>query len=68
MYRTRLLLWILASALLVVSLGGLTAAQSVSAVSAISDRPDTPFKLSTFEAEGTVRVGVVLGERVLDIV
>lgn len=65
MYRTRLLLWILASALLVVSLGGLTAAQSVSA---ISDRPDTPFKLSTFEAEGTVRVGVVLGERVLDIV
>ena len=67
MYKHRLLLWILASALFAVSLGGPTAAQSVSAVSAISDQPDTPFKLSTFEAEGTVRVGLVLGERVLDI-
>jgi 2-keto-4-pentenoate hydratase/2-oxohepta-3-ene-1,7-dioic acid hydratase in catechol pathway len=32
----------------------------------VSSRPDTPFKLATFEA-GTVRVGLVLGSRVLDI-
>ena len=60
-YKNRLLLLILVSALFGVSLGCQTAAQS------ISDRPDTPFKLSTFEAEGTVRVGLVLGGRVLDI-
>lgn len=29
--------------------------------------PDTPFKLATFEAGGQVRVGMVLGARVLDI-
>ena len=33
----------------------------------ISTNPDTPFKLATFEAAGTVRVGVVLGARVIDI-
>lgn len=33
----------------------------------VSDQPDTPFKLATFEAEGKVRVGLVLGERILDI-
>ena len=38
-----------------------TAAQS------ISDAPDTPFKLATFETSGNVRVGLVLGERVLDL-
>jgi len=32
-----------------------------------SDRPDTPFKLATFEAGGEVRLGLVLGERVLDL-
>jgi 2-keto-4-pentenoate hydratase/2-oxohepta-3-ene-1,7-dioic acid hydratase in catechol pathway len=33
----------------------------------VSPTPDTPFKLATFEAQGRVRVGLVLGARVLDI-
>jgi 2-keto-4-pentenoate hydratase/2-oxohepta-3-ene-1,7-dioic acid hydratase in catechol pathway len=33
----------------------------------ISTRPDTPFKLATFEAAGKVRVGLVLGAKVIDI-
>jgi 2-keto-4-pentenoate hydratase/2-oxohepta-3-ene-1,7-dioic acid hydratase in catechol pathway len=33
----------------------------------VSDKPDTPFKLATFEAAGKTRVGLVLGNRVLDI-
>jgi len=33
----------------------------------ISTSPDTPFKLATFEAAGKVRVGLVLGTRVIDI-
>lgn len=33
----------------------------------LSDRPDTPFKLATFESEGRVRLGLVLGTRVLDL-
>ena len=33
----------------------------------ISTGPDTPFKLATFEASGRVRVGLVLGSRILDI-
>ena len=33
----------------------------------ISTRPDTPFKLATFEASGRLRVGLVLGTRILDI-
>ncbi|MBI4521175.1 MAG: hypothetical protein HY701_10080 [Gemmatimonadetes bacterium] len=32
----------------------------------MSDAPDTPFKLATFEAGGRVRLGMVLGERVLE--
>ena len=32
-----------------------------------SDKPDHPFKLATFEAAGQVRVGLVLGARVLDV-
>ena len=32
-----------------------------------SDKPDNPFKLATFEAGGTIRLGLVLGSRVLDI-
>ena len=34
---------------------------------ALSSKPDTPFKLATFEAAGKTRVGLVLGSRVLDI-
>ncbi len=33
----------------------------------VSDTPDTPFKLATFEAQSTVRLGMVLGDKVLDI-
>jgi len=34
---------------------------------AISSKPDTPFKLATFDAAGKVRLGLVVGNRVLDI-
>jgi 2-keto-4-pentenoate hydratase/2-oxohepta-3-ene-1,7-dioic acid hydratase in catechol pathway len=34
---------------------------------AVSNKPDTPFKLATFEAAGKTRIGLVLGSRVLDI-
>ena len=34
--------------------------------SLVSDRPDTPFKLATFEARKT-RVGMALGDRMLDL-
>src|SRR5437867_6346 len=33
----------------------------------ISNRPDTPFKLATFEAGGRVRVGLVLANTIVDI-
>jgi 2-keto-4-pentenoate hydratase/2-oxohepta-3-ene-1,7-dioic acid hydratase in catechol pathway len=32
-----------------------------------SDRPETPIKLATFEADGKVQIGMVLGARVVDI-
>jgi len=34
----------------------------------ISDKPDTPFKLATFEATGKTRVGIALEARVFDVV
>ena len=34
---------------------------------AISDKPDTPFKLATFETGGAERVGLVLGDRIYDV-
>jgi acylpyruvate hydrolase len=33
----------------------------------VSDKPDTPFRLATFEAGGKLRLGLVLETRVLDI-
>jgi 2-keto-4-pentenoate hydratase/2-oxohepta-3-ene-1,7-dioic acid hydratase in catechol pathway len=33
----------------------------------ISSKPETPFKLATFEAGGKTRVGLVLGTRVFDV-
>ena len=33
----------------------------------ISTNPETPFKLATFLADAKVRVGIVLGARILDI-
>ena len=49
--------------------GSLVAAAAVmpGAQTVISDKADNPFKLATFEAGGKVRVGMVLGTRVLDI-
>src|ERR1700722_20106115 len=35
--------------------------------SVISDKPDTPFKLATFEAQRNTRVGMALGDRMLDL-
>ena len=34
---------------------------------AISSKPETPFKLATFETAGKVRLGLVVGTRVIDI-
>jgi 2-keto-4-pentenoate hydratase/2-oxohepta-3-ene-1,7-dioic acid hydratase in catechol pathway len=34
---------------------------------AVSNKPETPFKLATFEAGGRTRLGLVLGARMLDI-
>lgn len=36
-------------------------------VAVVSDRPDTAFKLATFEESGKTRVGMVLAERMLDL-
>jgi len=41
--------------------------RATSAQMAISDKPDNPYKLATFEAAGKTRVGLVLGTRVLDV-
>ena len=42
-------------------------AKTAQHVPLLSDKPGTPFKLATFEAGGQVRLGMVLGPRVLDI-
>ena len=34
---------------------------------AVSDQPDTAFKLATFEAQGKTRVGMALGDQMLDL-
>ncbi|HLK65338.1 MAG TPA: fumarylacetoacetate hydrolase family protein [Bryobacteraceae bacterium] len=34
----------------------------------VSDNPETPFKLATFEADGKLQIGLVFGSRVVDIV
>jgi len=61
MKTTRRHLGLAVLAAMVFALGCQTAAQSV------SDAPDTPFKLATFADGGNARVGLVLGERILDI-
>ena len=60
------------TSILVVLLAGMTAAGAWGTSAAArqappSDRPETPFKLATFEAAGQVRVGLVLGTRVLEL-
>lgn len=51
------------------SLAALIVGWSVSprAQAVLSDKPEHPFKLATFESADKVRVGLVLGARVLDI-
>ena len=63
MQRTNGRLWSVAGILAVAMLVGCSPAQTQS----VSDGPDTPFKLATFETAGKIRVGLVLGEQVLDI-
>ncbi len=55
---------ILAGAVLVILMYGQSAQSATKTVSAA---PDTPFKLATFQSSGEERVGLVLGERILDI-
>lgn len=43
------------------------AASRTAGQAAVSDKPDTPFKLATFEAGGRTRLGLVLDTRILDI-
>jgi 2-keto-4-pentenoate hydratase/2-oxohepta-3-ene-1,7-dioic acid hydratase in catechol pathway len=38
-----------------------------SAQTTVSSKPETPFKLATFDAAGRTRLGMVLGARVIDI-
>ena len=45
----------------------LSASMNDARQAAVSDRPDQPFKLATFEAAGQLRLGLVLDSRVLDI-
>jgi len=49
-------------------LGALTAAltQAPSAQKAIAGTPETPFKLATFDVDNRMRVGVVVGTRIID--
>ena len=61
MHGTRTFTYLVAIACVALAMGCQSAAQSV------SDQPDTPFKLATFEAGGETTVGLVLGERVLAI-
>ena len=66
MTRQQALVWGRAYALAtVVAVPALGWAQATSG--GVSDKPDTPFKLATFEAQNKVRLGLVLGDRVLDI-
>ncbi len=65
MTRLHLMRWGVATAATVAALAWATA--NGAAQVAPKTTPDTPFKLATFEAGGQVRVGMVLGARVLDI-
>jgi 2,4-diketo-3-deoxy-L-fuconate hydrolase len=41
--------------------------QVISQAATVSDKPETPFKLATFEADAKTRIGMVLGDRMLDL-
>ncbi len=63
MQRTTSILSGLAVAVTVAFLTGACASPSAQ----LSDSPDTAFKLATIETDGAMHVGLVLGERVVDI-
>ena len=56
---------VLAAGAVLVAVVGLTVAPE--AQTAISDKPDSPFKLASIEAGGSLRLAMVLGTRVVDI-
>src|SRR5262249_6622899 len=68
LHRTRSVNWsnVISSSLAVLLLAGVMFAQSGGSPK-LSDKPGTPFKLATFEAEGKVQIGLVLGGRGVDI-
>src|ERR1700676_1401658 len=37
------------------------------AAATVSNKPETPFKLATFETDGKIRVGLVFGSRIVDL-
>ncbi len=55
------------SVAIAVAMASIVGGVAVSGQAGVSDKPDTPFKLATFEAGGRVRLGMVLGDRILDI-
>jgi 2,4-didehydro-3-deoxy-L-rhamnonate hydrolase len=52
---------------LVLVVGALAAIGQSTAAQALLDKPDNPFKLATFETNGKLRVGLVLGTRILEV-
>src|SRR5689334_21197041 len=58
---------VLGAAVLGAGVPGAMASGVLAQRAAVSDKPDTPFKLATFEAAGKTRLGIVLDTRVLDI-
>jgi 2,4-didehydro-3-deoxy-L-rhamnonate hydrolase len=55
------------SAAAILILFGATIGAQPKATSNVSDQPETPFKLATFEADGKLQIGLVFGSRVVDI-
>lgn len=61
-------LWLsVVSATLLFVLFAFTINAQPKAAARISDKPETPFKLATFEAQGKLQIGLVFGSRVVDI-
>jgi len=50
----------------VIAIAVLSLAPATAQKAPISDKPDTPFKLATFEAQGKLHVGLTSGARLLD--
>src|SRR4051812_20772077 len=52
--------------LIVVAIAIFSLAPATAQKAPIADKPDTPFKLATFEAQGKLHVGLTSGARLLD--